>query len=79
MPPPTPSAAPARSVVGGRAAGPGLKKPYKTNEKSTFSLSGRPRGPHAGQEPPKIVPRPSQEAPRPPQEASVEMLPPRVE
>ena len=69
MPPPTPSAAPARSGSGGRAAVAGLPNPLKTNGKSTFSPSGPPRDHHAGQERPKSVPRPSQEVPRRSQEA----------
>ena len=64
MPPPTPSTAPARSGVGGVAAGAGSPKPYKTNEKSTFrnlALQGTIM-------PAKSLSRPSQEAPKRPQD-----------
>ena len=64
MPPPTPSTAPARSASGGRAGLAGPPNPYKTNETSTFSPLGPPRGQHGSQEGTRTPPRHSKRVPR---------------
>ena len=64
MPPPTPSAGPARSLVRGCPGVPRLPNHYETNEKSTFSPLGLPTVRHSTQE----RPRSTQESPKTPQE-----------